>query len=109
MIAAGNSTITTKGSGGCHHSRKDLELSESSVVISGRSARGTVCYFVHTVLSPRARSIVLSLLEAVIDGEHDRLRARPHTKLVEEIRNVIANSLFTDRQTLGNLCVTQAF
>jgi hypothetical protein len=110
VTAAGNSTITTEGSGRMSPLKEGFTNYRKVQLWYPVASLAVLCGTLCTPFSPLvSRSIVLSLLEAVIDGEHDRLRARPHTKLVEKIRNVITNSLFADRQTVGNLCVTQAF
>src|SRR6185369_3995423 len=45
--------------------------------------------------------------EAAIVREDHGLRARPDAEFVEDVRHVIANSLFTDRKTLRDLSVPQ--
>src|SRR5437762_8749106 len=47
--------------------------------------------------------------EPAVDGEDDRLGARPHAELVEEIGDVIADRLFADGEALRNLRVAEAF
>src|SRR5687768_14171504 len=46
--------------------------------------------------------------KAVVAREYDRLRARPHAELVEQIRGVIANCLLADGKALGNVGVAES-
>ena len=46
---------------------------------------------------------------AVVAGENDRLGAGPDAELVEDIRRVIADRLFADRQLASDLRIPQTF
>ena len=46
--------------------------------------------------------------EPVVVREDNRLGARPHAQLVEDVRDVVANRLVADRQSFGNLRVAEA-
>src|SRR5215212_8734168 len=45
--------------------------------------------------------------EPSVPREHDRLRPRPDTELVEQVRQVIPDGLLADAEPLGDLRVAQ--
>ena len=50
-----------------------------------------------------------STLKPPLERKHDRLRACPHSQLVEQIRDVIPDCLLANRQPLRDLCISQTF
>ena len=50
-----------------------------------------------------------TVLKVVVAGEDNRLGARPHAELVEDVRGVVADRLLADAQPLGDVIVAQPF
>ena len=64
---------------------------------SGRTASGSVSWVAFD-----------SAAEPAIAREHNRLRPRPHTELVEQVGEVVSDRLLADPEPLGDFGVAQS-
>src|SRR5215208_338750 len=95
----------------CHVRRATCDVPRATCDVRRATChvRRATCDVARSSVEPdRPRAQAVSAAESVVAGEHDGLRTRPDTELVEDVRGVIADGLFADVQPLGDVRVAQA-